>query len=947
MIPDGTKARHYAWLLRGDVRQATRSQAGPNEAFEGWWLACGRKEFPAFSTLEPHQAQWLRAPVGTLDVGGMGSLPVPRAMQLVLQYRPDVRQSLGQDPLALAAWFLANGLVEHDLLGLVDEDWVRALDQRARVGDAGTPATGEQPPAPTLLMALVWHLLPKEQRAAQALGDAQGRWRFLGSFFGAVARSCALQGLLAPRWRVWLCQAVWPMARTPEGQRLQPRWQTLGLAAPAVAWLDDRPAAPLQGRVGPPSIAADDWRLRPFGVNLYGFAFGELGIGEDVRMAAQACEAAGLPYRVINVDPGPQLRQADRVLAGKVAQADDQAPYAFNVFCMPGFDMLGRVVMRQGPQLLQGHCNIGWWPWELPVWPQRWRSAFDLVDEVWASSTFTQATYAGATRKPVVRMPLAVSVDRMRPVARGALGLPARRFLFLFIFDANSFLPRKNPQAVVQAFQHAFPAKDKTVGLVVKAMNGRPGHPVWDDFTALCRQDGRIVLLEQTMDREDVLGLVNACDAYVSLHRAEGFGRTLAEAMLLGKPVVATDFSGNADFLSAEVGFPVRWHRREVQPGEYLFVEPDDHAWWADADVEDAARQMRAALAGARQPAFAEGVRRHAAHAFSAQRVGQQMRQRLEALWHAGGAAAAAPPPGATFAALRVAGLTSVVIPVLDHPKLTSECLASVLSEAAGTALEVVVVDNGSAAPTQRVLQAWQARHPDVVRVVRLASNLGFGRGCNHGFEASRGEFVVFLNNDTTVTAGWLAALVQPLQADPRVAAVQPKILHPDGKLQCAGVVFSAQGVLGYPLYAGVPGDADCANRPRDVRAVTAACMALRADDFARLGGFDAAFQNGQEDVDLCLRLVGPDGAPEPARVCRYEPRACIVHHESRTPGRHAHLRDNRLAFVRRWQGRVRPDDLDHYAADGFEVTRYVQDNADNARLGIAVSRPVLRRRPG
>jgi GT2 family glycosyltransferase len=204
----------------------------------------------------------------------------------------------------------------------------------------------------------------------------------------------------------------------------------------------------------------------------------------------------------------------------------------------------------------------------------------------------------------------------------------------------------------------------------------------------------------------------------------------------------------------------------------------------------------------------------------------------------------------------------------------------------------------------------------------------------------------VFLNNDTQVTPGWLGALVQPLTREASVVAVQPKLLHPDGKLQCAGVVFSAHSGLGYPLYGGVAGDAGWVNRPRDVQAVTAACMAVRAEDFTRVGGFDTGFLNGQEDVDLCLRLIGLGGTSVPRRVCRYEPQSCVVHHESRTPGRHTHLRENRRAFLQRWQGRIGADDLAHYEADGFEVVRYVQDNPENVRLGISVSRPLLRKRP-
>lgn len=684
-------ARHFAWLLRPDVRKATRSETGPNQAFEGWWLTCGRREYPAFSTIEPQQLEWLRSSVGTLDVAGVGTLAIPRAMQLVLQYRPDVRRALGKSPAAMAAWFFTSGLTEHELLGLVDATWVRELDRPVMIScdlnAKGSVLPSEQPPAPNLLMVLIWQLLPKPQQSAQSLRSPQGRWLFLASFFDGVGRSPALRQLLAPRWRVWLGQVVASHATGKVG--LKPRWQMLGLSASSVAWIDE----PLQvspssshpfeqfasGRSGltdragqtqlvgatadgsnrvtaqlcgsamgltPQAVtspwvpvgAAPDWRTRPFGVNLYGFAFGELGIGEDVRMAVQACEAVGIPYRVVNVDPGQQLRQADRILASKVVRASDEEPYAFNVFCMPGFDMVGRVVMREGPKLLEGHYNIGWWPWELPVWPQRWRAAFDLVAEVWASTTYTQATYLAATAKPVICVPLAVSVQRMRPLLRPDVGLPERKFLFLFVFDANSFLPRKNPQAVVEAFVQAFAPRDRRVGLVIKTMNGRPGNPVWDAFRAHCAADARIVLLEQTMDREDLLGLVNACDAYVSLHRAEGFGRTLAEAMLLGKPVVTTDFSGNTDFVDGKHGFPVTWTKRPVAPGEYLFVEPDDHAWWAEPDVASAAAQMRAARESARKSGFSNTVKEYAQQAFAPARIGNLMARRLHQLWvgHAG-----------------------------------------------------------------------------------------------------------------------------------------------------------------------------------------------------------------------------------------------------------------------------------------------------------------------
>ena len=112
-----------------------------------------------------------------------------------------------------------------------------------------------------------------------------------------------------------------------------------------------------------------------FGVNLIGFAFGELGIGEDLRMAAQACDAAGVPFKVLNIDPGKHLRQADRLLAPHCTDDVAELSYAINLFCLTAADTQ-RVYAERGAALFDGRHNIGWWPWELPVWPQRWRGAF-------------------------------------------------------------------------------------------------------------------------------------------------------------------------------------------------------------------------------------------------------------------------------------------------------------------------------------------------------------------------------------------------------------------------------------------------------------------------------------------------------------------------------------------------------------------------------------------
>jgi glycosyltransferase involved in cell wall biosynthesis len=362
---------------------------------------------------------------------------------------------------------------------------------------------------------------------------------------------------------------------------------------------------------------------RTFGVNLIGFAFGELGIGEDLRMAALACEEAGVPFKVLNIDPGKHLRQADRLVGSHCTDDVADLPYSINLFCLTGFDTL-RVYAEKGLDLFEGRYNIGWWPWELPVWPQRWTAAFTVVDEVWAATRFTQKMFRESCDKPVTLMPLPVSVARLKKVTRQSLGLPTRRFLFLYVFDFNSYLARKNPHAAIEAFQKAFPAEDGSVGLVLKTMNSRANSEAWHQFTAVCAADPRILLLDRTLDREVVLGLVDACDAYVSLHRSEGFGRTLAEAMLLGKPVVGTDFSGNTDFLTSETGYPVKWTKRAVEVGEYPFIEAGDGAWWAEPDVAHAASLLREAYGAAGSP-WALQLPQQIGAQFSAKAIGLRM----------------------------------------------------------------------------------------------------------------------------------------------------------------------------------------------------------------------------------------------------------------------------------------------------------------------------------
>lgn len=650
-----------SWLFRSDLRKGAPVSPETPSWFRLWWAIDGLREYPVWTDRFQRENLQLLAPFpDSPSHERFGMTPLLRHL---LDRRDDLQKafdvSTEQGLWHAIAWLYTHGLNEHALMDLVDAETLAALDK--------TPPFLRLPGFPeddhsglNWLMFFVWRCAGDLQEAFD-LRNAQGQADYLQWFLLEGVPKYHLAPLVSQRWRDWLlCPLdiegqsdttvyrgaflMWRRRqdlqqaidlRSPDAWSALTRWtREAQRIEPGLWWLEEsEPTAP-------PSGDSKNAEL-PFGVNLIGFAFGELGIGEDVRMAALACESAGIPFKVVNIHPGENLRQADRAVENHIAdrtKGENEAPYAINVFCLTGFDT-ARVYLERGVSFFEGRYNIGWWPWELPVWPQDWDLAFNLVDEIWAATEFTREMYrlsqqrtVSASAKPVTLMPLPASISRAIEIKREKLGLPADRFLFLYVFDFNSYLARKNPFAAVKAFREAFPASDRSVGLVLKTMNSNPENPVWMSFLAECTKDPRITLIDTTLDRGEILGLIDACDAYVSLHRSEGFGRTLAEAMLFGKPVVGTDFSGNVDFLTPETGFPVKWQRREVAPGEYPFVTDSDAAWWADPDIAHAALQLRAARNATADKACYERVKRFAEEQFSPERIGIRIKQRLDAL---------------------------------------------------------------------------------------------------------------------------------------------------------------------------------------------------------------------------------------------------------------------------------------------------------------------------
>lgn len=225
--------------------------------------------------------------------------------------------------------------------------------------------------------------------------------------------------------------------------------------------------------------------------------------------------------------------------------------------------------------------------WELAEFPAAWLAAFDEIDEIWAPSQFIQSALVRKLDKPIIHMPVALSFEAPTGFDRAYFSLPRDKFLFFFAFDFYSFQERKNPRAAYRAFRMAFAGRGiRDVGLVVKSLNGEH---VSGDLAALrdeLADDPDVIFLDQSMTRQEMLGLISVCDCVVSLHRSEGLGLLVAEAMVLGKPVIATDYSATTELLTPSTGFPVEYKLVQVREGQYphaagRWAEPDElHAGW-------------------------------------------------------------------------------------------------------------------------------------------------------------------------------------------------------------------------------------------------------------------------------------------------------------------------------------------------------------------------------
>ena len=391
-----------------------------------------------------------------------------------------------------------------------------------------------------------------------------------------------------------------------------------GDGARMVAWAqlsgDDLPAT-LSGT----SELASDWA-----VNVAGYFKGVMGTGEHARQLAEALRTQQIPVTTTVLHP--EVAPEDDALMTADDAGPSRTPY-FNLLCANAEAVPG-VAAQLGDAYFADRYTIAFWAWEVSAFPDRYLNAFVPLDEVWVGSRHVRDAVSKGAPVPVLAIPQPVSLPPGFERAAPPGGLPDG-FRFLFAFDYLSVFDRKNPLATVEAFSRAFAPGSGAV-LIVKALNADYDPRAHERLTAAAAAHPDVYLLAQWLSSSERDGLMNSADCYVSLHRAEGFGYTLAESMWAAKPVIATGYSGNLDFMTADNSYLVDYRLVEIGPGNDPYPPAGQ---WAEPDVDHAARLMREVFDDPRQ-ARARGARAaaeiRASH--SPEAAGRFMAERLKLL---------------------------------------------------------------------------------------------------------------------------------------------------------------------------------------------------------------------------------------------------------------------------------------------------------------------------
>lgn len=327
------------------------------------------------------------------------------------------------------------------------------------------------------------------------------------------------------------------------------------------------------------------------GVNLIGYFDEAHSIGEVGRNFIRKMYATGIAFALYNIESGaskiPQVEQAE--FAEYMVK---KLPYMNNVFIVNA-DALP-VVYKNRPELFKGRHNAGIWFWEFETGFQKYAPAHKYLDEVIVYSDHVLKGISGYLPKDCAISKKTYPFDgydkELIPSSEilDKYGISDGGFRLFFNFDYNSSYDRKNPEAILYAYAKAF-ANIADVSLIIKTSNEENSPENREKLQNLILNlnlSGKIRLVSEILSKNEMLSLINACDAYISLHRAEGLGLGMMDAMNLGKPVIATNYGGNTDFMTTKNSIPINY---KMVKANTTFDAYRDVEEWAEADIDQAA----------------------------------------------------------------------------------------------------------------------------------------------------------------------------------------------------------------------------------------------------------------------------------------------------------------------------------------------------------------------
>jgi GT2 family glycosyltransferase/glycosyltransferase involved in cell wall biosynthesis len=519
---------------------------------------------------------------------------------------------------------------------------------------------------------------------------------------------------------------------------------------------------------------------KPFGLNVFGPFMAKTGLGTAARNMLAAIKETQLPFEVWNFDTsqGP----------ARFADIDRQRRPRYNAnIVFANADQVEHVFNEAPDGFFDDSYTIGVWQWELASFRPDWFSAFGAVDEVWTNSRFQLEAIRAVAPVPVINISLPV-VTPAAPaggMSRADIGIKDSDFVFLLPFDVGSTIARKNPLAGVEAFRTAFGGRDDVV-LIVKYQSPEHDRQFLLKLSRAIAGAANIHVMAETLNEADMASLRAISDCLLAPHRSEGFGLNIAEFMALGKPVVATNYAGNVDFLDAATGYPVAYDLCEIEtmtgpyPAKYIWAEPRRDALVAQL------REVFSNRAEAKRRG-AQAAKRMAEH-FTPSRISWDIIARLRRaeldrplpafaryIGASSSTRAASPfrplgeAPGRQVPNLALTPHFSIILPVYNVPSAYLErCIQSVLNQSYPFWELCIANDASTAQDTLAMLHRYRGLSAQI-KIVDLVKNEGIAGASNRAAALATGDYVAMLDNDDELEPNALAEMAAAINAAPEL----------------------------------------------------------------------------------------------------------------------------------------------------------------------------------